>query len=344
MIDTFARAVALDAARLDTLLDAYTYPDALDEALLAVRAEGYDALPLPGTGATLLRWQILATVARHDLSLAKLYESHTDALAILHELEGGNASDGFWAVWCAEPPTHRVRATPTADGTLLNLQGTKAWCSGARRVSHALVSVWDGEQSRLAAVSMNEPGVRITDQGWHAVGMSATESVDVVFDNVTARAVGEPGAYVDRPGFMHGAAGIAACWYGAAGAIADPVLDAARQRGEDPHALAHLGAIDVALAQGANALRAAAADIDAHPSDSCTRSVRRARLAVEAAVDKVQWHAARALGASPFCKDAAFARRVADLPVFVRQSHAERDLANHAQELLRPAGSSPWQL
>ena len=33
----------------------------------------------------------------------------------------------------------------------------------------------------------------------------------------------------------------------------------------------------------------------------------------------------RALGPGPMCKDAAMARRFADLPVFMRQSHAERD-------------------
>jgi len=35
----------------------------------------------------------------------------------------------------------------------------------------------------------------------------------------------------------------------------------------------------------------------------------------------------RALGAAPLCRDARFARAMADLPVYLRQSHAERDLA-----------------
>jgi len=45
---------------------------------------GVDRLPLPGHGATLARWRALAAVGAHDLSLAKLFEGHTDALAILH--------------------------------------------------------------------------------------------------------------------------------------------------------------------------------------------------------------------------------------------------------------------
>ena len=43
-------------------------------------------LPLPGSGQTLERWRALAGVAAVDLSLAKLFESHTDALAIMAEL------------------------------------------------------------------------------------------------------------------------------------------------------------------------------------------------------------------------------------------------------------------
>src|SRR5471032_1151976 len=44
--------------------------------------------PLPGHGATLERWRMLAMVAAYDLSLAKLYEGHADAIAILSELAG----------------------------------------------------------------------------------------------------------------------------------------------------------------------------------------------------------------------------------------------------------------
>ena len=35
---------------------------------------------------------------------------------------------------------------------------------------------------------------------------------------------------------------------------------------------------------------------------------------------------ARALGPAPLCQDAQHAKRVADLTIYVRQSHAERDL------------------
>ena len=45
-----------------------------------------DQIPLPGSGQTYQRWQILAQVAATDLVLAKWFESHLDAIAILAEL------------------------------------------------------------------------------------------------------------------------------------------------------------------------------------------------------------------------------------------------------------------
>jgi hypothetical protein len=54
-------------------------------------------------------------------------------------------------------------------------------------------------------------------------------------------------------------------------------------------------------------------------------------------------HAGRALGAAPLCRDDHFAHLMADLPVFIRQSHAERDAASLAQRLIEEEGIS-WPL
>jgi len=51
----------------------------------------------------------------------------------------------------------------------------------------------------------------------------------------------------------------------------------------------------------------------------------------------------RAMGATPFCRDARFARLAADLPVFLRQSHAERDLAELGR-LVTAQDDPGWQL
>lgn len=68
-----------------------------------------------------------------------------------------------------------------------------------------------------------------------------------------------------------------------------------------------------------------------------------ARLVVEQSAETVLRHAGRALGAAPLCRDARFARAMADLPVYLRQSHAERDLAALGQ-IVFDERSAAWAL
>jgi alkylation response protein AidB-like acyl-CoA dehydrogenase len=307
---------------------------------------GLDRLPLPAGGDTLRRWECLALVARHDLSLLKLYEGHTDALAILAELDAASMPlpRSAWGVWCAEPPGVGLTLR-RAGASGFVLSGRKHWCSGAAAVSHALVSCRDDSGGRrLAAVAMLQPGVAVTEEGWHAVGMAACDSVDVAFDDAPAVPVGDADAYLNRPGFWHGGAGIAACWYGAAQSLADYLHAAVRgQAAADPFRLAHLGEVDIAMQGAAALLRETAAAIDADPYADASTPALRVRLAVEAAASTVLRHVTRALGAGPLCRDAAFARMAADLPVFLRQSHAERDLATLGGMLAKQEHSS-WLL
>ncbi|KAF1049871.1 acyl-CoA dehydrogenase [Xylophilus sp.] len=350
-------SIPLDPARFaaglqDRLLAVLALSDGdPGDGLRRLIGAGLDRLPLPGHGHTLVRWQALAAVAGHDLALAKLYEAQADALAILAECGPAtlDRSARSWGVWCADPPDTTVTADSWEEymaGAALRLTGRKPWCSGAPRLSHALVGCRGGGGERLlAAVALDAAGVRVTNEGWQAVGMGRTRSVDVVFDGAPAVLVGTPGQYLRRPGFWHGAAGSAACWWGAARAIGRRVHRAAAAHGE-PHLHAHLGATDAALAAAAAMLREAAAWIDAHPMDDARAVALRVRIVVEQAVQQTLWHAGRALGAGPLCREPAFAALMADLPVFLRQSHAERDEAALAAALVRqqPSEAHAWPL
>ncbi|PKH38145.1 acyl-CoA dehydrogenase [Pseudomonas sp. 43NM1] len=310
----------------------YADTQALGRCLRALVEAGFDQLPLPGSGQTLARFQRLAEVGGHDLGLCKLYEGHTDALAIIQQLGGTPTPASTWGMWAAEPPQAKVRVTPSGQMVLLN--GRKAWCSGAAVLSHALLTAWDDQdQQQLVAVALDQPGVIVTTDGWQALGMAATGSVEVVFESAEAQAIGNPGDYLQRPGFWQGGIGIAACWYGAAQSIAERLRRHCAQRPE-PHALAHLGAVDSALHAAAEVLRVSALAIDAQPTANAELLARRARAVVENSAEQVIQHVGRALGAGPYCKDRQFAQLIADLPVFLRQSHAERDLAALGQAVI----------
>ena len=107
-------------------------------------------------------------VAAHDLSLVKLFEGHTDALAILAELGAPAPPPGSrWGTWCAEPPDARLamrrrrrrrrraaRAPQRHQGLVLR----------RRELTHAVVSCWNAAgEPCLAAVAL-APARRHRDQ------------------------------------------------------------------------------------------------------------------------------------------------------------------------------------
>jgi alkylation response protein AidB-like acyl-CoA dehydrogenase len=295
------------------------------------------AVPLPGSGRTRERFRMLSALGREDLSLARLAEGHLDAMAILHELDGPDPQAGErWGVWAAQPPGPGLTATLGAGGWLLS--GTKPYCSGAHACTHALVSADTDEGRRLFAVRVDAEGVAPVPDTWPAVGMAGSDSPDVTFSGVPGTPVGDVESYVSRAGFQHGGIGVAACWLGGARAVADTLLMSARKRAPDAHTAAHLGSVDVLLGAAQTVLERAADDIDADPLDTLgqarARSLRT-RALVEKVCTEVLDHVGRATGAGPLCHNAQHARTVADLSVYIRQHHAERNLAELGNLLAR---------
>ena len=303
-------------------------------------------LPLPGAGETARRLRALAALGREDLCLAKIAEAHADADAILAELAGRRVQPGeLWAVWAAEPPTAVVRASRDADADAAGgwrVDGLKAWCSGAAICTHALITAVSDEGPMLMAVDLGDAGAHVAEPTWAGPGMSRAGTTEVRLDHVPARAVGGPGEYLSRPGFWQGAIGIAAVWLGGAAGLADALLGKGRAGRLDAHGLAHLGAVDAALTGAWALLDGLAAQIDADPHADRRMDALRARAVAEDAVATTLSRATRALGPGPFAVDRHFALAAADLPVYVRQSHAERDLAQLGEAVAAAPGEPGW--
>ena len=67
-------------------------PASLRRRLTTMLSTGELALPFPGAGETPARHRALYEVSRTDLSLARLVEAHTDAVAIITRTDGCLAS------------------------------------------------------------------------------------------------------------------------------------------------------------------------------------------------------------------------------------------------------------
>ena len=286
-------------------------------------------LPLPGSGKTAERHAALHEFGRVDLGLARLIEAHTDALAIVGEAARTARPGNLYGVWASDGPSSRLALSKGDDGTL-RLNGTKRYCTGAPFLDAALVTAHLGEDMLLLEVSLNAKGLTVDASEWASPAFSETLTATVVFDNVSVREhdiLGGPGWYLTRPGFWHGAIGPAACWAGGASGLVDAARDLNRR---DPHSRAQLGALEAAD-WGLRALLAQAGrEIDVDPQDAGGQARRRALMArhlIERMCTDVLDRFGRATGPQLLAFDARIAQRYSELTLYIRQCHAERDLA-----------------
>jgi alkylation response protein AidB-like acyl-CoA dehydrogenase len=297
------------------------------DAALSLAAEYGERLPQPGLGQTALRWRILAAVAAADLTPARVLEAHSDALAILAEA-GRPVAAGSWGVFAAEAP--KVRLDAVLDRGRWALTGTKPWCSLGDRLDHALVTAHVEGGRALFAVDLHAPEVRAeSSRGWVARGLRTVTSGPVHFDRAPAMPVGEREWYLQRPGFAWGGMGVAACWAGGAIALRERLRRGAGTREHDDIWSMHLGAVDAAVHSALATLADAAAEVDAGRAHGPAGDLLalRVRAVVTTAVETTIRHVSHALGPAPLAFEETYARRIADLELYVRQHHGERDLA-----------------
>lgn len=297
-------------------------------------------LPLPGGGHTPARWAALAALGRRDLTLGRLAEGHLDALAILAEAGAATTPGALYGVWAARSGGTGARLFN--DGNEIRMTGTVRFCSGANLLDRALVAASspdeDGQAGWLIDLGLAGPGIDRDQGSWQAIGMDASDSIDVRFDDVLvtpAMVIGTPGWYVSRRGFALGGGGVAAVWLGGAAGILDAVLgQLAHAARVDEHQLAHLGALHTALRSAEALLVESARRIDDDPALDPAVLTATCRAAAERAAWDILDRVPRITGPTPLCRDRRFAQQLADLQVYVRQHHAERDLAALGRDLL----------
>ena len=294
------------------------------------------SVPRPGSGGTAHRFGHLDDLAAGDLAFAKLAEAHLDALAILAEA-GRRAADVPYAVWAAERPGVQLRADPQPDGRW-RVTGAKPWCTGAGLVERALVTAASDDGVLLVDIDLAD--ARWVDDGWEAQAFAAAPTrrliLDVVVDGDAL--VGHPGWYLERPGFWIGAIGVAACW---AGGLRGLVRRVDGRWRSDPHSRAARGAAATALWGCEAVLERAARSIDRLELLTDPTAAVQTALTVRSLVEQHCTTGIRRVregcGPGPFAAVADIERHTAELELYLRQCHGERDLAALGDALAAPS-------
>ena len=282
----------------------------------------------PGAGDTWSRWRALIDLSAQDLALGRLVEGHVDALAILRELDRAELiqSPTTWGVWAAG--TSDLVATRIHGGW--KLTGVKAWCSGSLHIDRALVTAQSPDGPLLFAIAPSTDGITREVGSWFPLGMAETCSETLHFDlAVTGSSrVGGVESYVNRPGFHHGGAGVAACWYGGAVAVVERL---AQRANDNVFNTVRWGRCRARLEAAGARLEMGAREIDRSPLDVVVgrRVAASVRLSVEEACRRTLSDVVEVLGAGVLAHDVEHHRRVADLTVYLRQLHPDRDASHY---------------
>ena len=196
-------------------------------------------------------------------------------------------------------------------------------------LDRALLPVDAGSDHLLVDVDLHDPQVTVDVSDWRTPTMQETATATVRFDGAVVgdhAVLGGPGFYLDRPGFWIGSVGVAAVWAGGAVAVAETLRSGVA---DEPHALAHLGAVDAARGRRGRCSwqrqrRSTAIPCAAGSDGDGAGTARPAPRRTGGHRDH------RSVGAGTGSRTPRagrhHARRVAELQLYLRQTHADRDL------------------
>jgi alkylation response protein AidB-like acyl-CoA dehydrogenase len=320
------------------------------EGLASLAASGYLALVVPGRGA-------VSEIVLGNLELAKGDSSLALVVAMHNALLGRVRDAQVWPAAMLERVGKAIAEAKVGNGALINslasepemgspsrgglpattatrtssgwkINGRKNFSSGAPVLRWGVVSAADGDRLAGFLVSLNLPGVRI-EPSWDTMGMRATGSHTVVFEDVEVSAEDEvPRADAGAPsaGPPHERAWsltVAAVYLGIAEAARDFAIDFARTRKPSalggksianvPHIRQRAGHIDLLLYSARGALVSTARAWDARPSADMDAALAAAKVLVSNTAIQVAEEAMRLVGGSSLDRAAPLERYFRDV-------------------------------
>lgn len=272
----------------------------------------------------------LVAIAEVNLPVARLYEGHINALRLIRTfgrpqlqwaVRQETDSGMLLGVWGAEGET----PLSVEDGLLV---GGKRFASGLGTVGKAVVTVGQGNTTRLALLDVSDSN-RQRLATWRKSGMRATVSGDFDAAGLPASAldwIGSPGQYLQEPGFVGGVWRIAAVQVGGTlgllRAAADYLDGLGRLTTEAQ--VARLSPILTRALAAAEFTRRAALCAEGpegrHAPEKAASFSAQARLLTEDVGQDAIAAVERSVGLLHFDEDAATGRIARDLATYMRQS------------------------
>ncbi|MFC9621934.1 acyl-CoA dehydrogenase family protein [Streptomyces sp. NPDC056930] len=316
---------------------------------------------------TLPLWEMTTTLAKADLSLARCWEGHANALVLIDALAGpeqkrhwftGVVEHGEkWAAWSGEPQAPKpgesgrfgTMLTPVRSGW--TLRGSKAFATSATGAQWAILLVdpagpGGARHSReahgellLLACDLSDPTVTVDSSWWDPIGMRATVSHVVRFhDTFVPREhlIGRPGGYFEGHWQTAFIPHYAASFLGGALAANEYGLAYLLRQGKggDPHVQQRVGSMAVNIDTARLWLRYVAGLWDEGRVEEARTAGSRAWHVIEHLAEETVHHVIRACGARSLIRPSPVERILRDLTFYELHDNDDDVLATIGQAVL----------
>ncbi len=295
---------------------------------------------------------VLRTLGGADLSIARLFEGHVNAIALIcrygrEEQIAATAAvvalGGLCGVWGADD-AQGLKGTEVDGGWILT--GRKILASGAGLVAMPLVTVTGPSGQVLCRLDLRA-GERAETASWTAQGMrsSATGSVELSGLSVpTEQVIGRPGDFMRQPHFSGGAWRFCAVHLGAAERLVDLFRTHLVTRGRDgdpfqKQRIAHCVAATTTARYYVEDVASRLAD-DIDEADSIVALANLTRMVTERAALTVLEAVQRGAGLQAFIRPNPLERIARDLSTYLRQPVPDLAMANAADFVLASSAAT----
>ena len=329
--------------------------------------EAYGGLGLGPGRDTYILWMMTKELARADMSLARCWEGHVNSQVLISALaneeqkarwfEGIVDRGDIWVAWSGEPQS-KVPGQASSFGTHLQkvnggylLNGTKAYATSAGHARRAILLVnaegpggarhaaGSSDHLLLLTCDLCDPGVTFDSSWWNPVGMRATVSYLVRFDDVFIAAedvIGRPGQYLNEAWQTRFSPHYAATFLGGAEAAYEYALESIKkqQREDDPYVIHRIAQMSLNVETAHVWLKHVAELWDAGRTDEAKVAGIRARYLGEKLAMEILDHCVRACGARSLVKPSPVERIYRDLSIYVRHDNCDHVLATIGSQVL----------
>ncbi|WP_275466240.1 acyl-CoA dehydrogenase family protein [Streptomyces noursei] len=316
---------------------------------------------------TLPLWEMTTTLAKADLSLARCWEGHANSLVLIDALAppeqkrrwfAGVVEEGeVWGAWSGEPQapkpgeSHRFGTTLTPVAGGWTLRGSKAFATGATGARWAILLVdpagpGGARHARgadrkllLLACDLSDPSVTVDSSWWDPIGMRATVSHVVRFEDTFVpreHLVGRPGGYLDGQWQTAFIPHYAASFLGGALAAYEYGLAYLKRQGKggDPHVQQRVGTMAVNIDTARLWLRHVAGLWDEGRLDEARIAGNRAWHVIEHLAEETVHHVIRACGARSLIRPSPVERILRDLTFYELHDNDDHVLATIGRAVL----------